>query len=219
MTSRPGVHRDGRVAELRHHQDVLERRQLRCGLIGDGLHGDDAAAPPESVNNDQNLGVAVAQPRHDRARAVPAEERHHHGSEPCAREEERDRLGDHRQAQADAVTRPDTEVGERRRRIRGLTPELGIRPFARAAVIALPHDGGALGHALRPARHRVVREIELAAGPEPRPRQPGGGVHRRRRIGGSTRRRCHPPPPPRTAAGRRGRAARRRRDRPRRGRR
>ena len=41
-TSRPGCIGDARVAELGHHQDVLERRQLRRGLVGDRLHRDGA---------------------------------------------------------------------------------------------------------------------------------------------------------------------------------
>ena len=37
-TSRPGRIGSARVTELRHHQDVLERRQLFRSLVGDRLH-------------------------------------------------------------------------------------------------------------------------------------------------------------------------------------
>ena len=88
-TSRPAPHR-----RRSRHRAAAPRGCARATAAAPQPHrrppscAIGAPAPCESVNNDQNLGVAVAQPGHDRSCAVAAEERHHDGSEPGAGEEE-----------------------------------------------------------------------------------------------------------------------------------
>ena len=121
---------------------------------------------------------ASCEPDRDRVGAVAGEHREEDRTELRDRHHRRDRLGDHREEDADRVTLADTSRLEPVRDPVGEHAQLAVAQRPRRSLFAFPHDRGPVPPvvALGPLVDAVVRDVQLPAGEPRRPLDARGRV-------------------------------------------
>jgi hypothetical protein len=160
--SRPSVHGLGLGAL--DHEDVLDRRGLRGGLVGVLLHRRRLAPAELPVGGDEQLRLGVLDARLEGARREPAEHHAVQSAEPGAGQHREHGLGDHRHLDGHAVTRADPELGQGVRRLADLALQVGVGDGAGVAGLTLPVERHLLAVAgLDVAVDAVVGDVQPAA--------------------------------------------------------
>ncbi len=181
--SRPSVQLDV-VAAATDDEDVLHRLlHARAVPVGEchvdgGLERTDLALAVAAVGGDDELRAGIVDAG---AQAVGGEPAEHDGvdrAEPRDGEHRRDRLGDHRHVDRDAIALADAESFEHVRQTLDLVGQLGVRHMAGVSRLALPQQGDAVAvSCLDVSVEAVVGDVEPPVGEPRRERRVGPVEH------------------------------------------
>ena len=180
-----------------------DRRRQGHGLVGDGLHRHDRAAPEEAVRGDEDTGLAIPKSRGDGRGAVAREDRREDRPDPAEGERRDDRLDEHRKEDPDPIAGADAGSTEHARGHHDVIAERGVRQAPDLTVLTLPGDRLA-GRVARGARGgRRLGVVESAAAPPAGPLRAAAWHPSPGRAGAATPDRDRRPRRPRTRPDRR----------------
>ena len=133
---------NGLAGSALHDDDVLDRRRVLQGLVGDSLELHDVAAAIAAVGRDEQARLLIVDAIAQRFGAEAAEDDAVHGADARAGEHRDGQLRDERQVDRDAIALADPQRLEHVGELADLAVQLPVRDGAPVAGLALPDDRG-----------------------------------------------------------------------------